>query len=377
MKAIPIFVNCFLFLLLNLSLSSGMCQQTPPASSNSPEYIYSNSVICDTLTYADKGDTLVVVGIVESTLGKSFKIKICATQRIKYVLKRRVISLNGKAYDYAPANQEELENVQQEGSYVMVIQENGNRYLGTILQINRDTLVLETQELGTLTLNNRTIKTIKPISASQFKSGVWLTSHGVNTRYYFGTNGYSLEKGTGYYQNTWVLFNQFNYGLTDHLSVGGGLIPLFLFGGTPTPIWGTLKYSLPLPSENFHFATGMLFGTVPADGSTGFGLIFGQATLGSNVSNVNFGMGFGFGGGTFAERPAFSLSTLLKTGRKAALVSENYLINVDEEYVGILSFGWRFYLRSVSIDGALIFPASGDIGFFAFPWLGLTVPFGE
>ena len=88
-------------------------------------------------------------------------------------------------------------------------------------------------------------------------------------------------------------------------------------------------------------------------------------------------MGYGFGGGTFAENPAFSISLLQKMGRKAAFVSENYLLNTDGDYLGILSVGVRFYLRSVSIDGALIIPASGDTDFFALPWLGLTIPFGE
>ena len=374
MNTSPSFLKGYCCLLLALAINSSFSKENSYTHSKA---LFSYSSVCDTILYLEKGDSLMVVGIVESTQGKNFRIKICPTNKIKYIPKQQVLSRNGEPYTYTPVDRDKIDRIQQEGAYVMVIQDNGNRYLGTIVETHPDTLTLQTKDLGKLTLQTRSIKTIRPVTSTQYNSGVWLTSHGVNTRYYFGTNGLSVEKGSGYYQNTWVLFNQVNYGLTDNLSIGGGMIPLFLFGGAPTPIWGTVKYSLPLPSENFHFATGMLFGTVPADGSTGFGLIFGQATLGSNVSNVNFGMGYGFGGGTFAERPAFSLSTLLKSGKKAAFISENYLINVDEEYVGILSFGWRFYLKSVSIDGALIFPASGDIGFFAFPWLGLTVPFGE
>ncbi|MEM6630222.1 MAG: hypothetical protein AAF694_11155 [Bacteroidota bacterium] len=344
-----------------------------------PESSLSPLSICDTITYINEGDTLQLVGIVESTEGKSFKIRICSTQRLRFLPKRQILSQNGKPYTYVPVDEETMEGIQQEGAYVMVVQENGNRYLGTIVETRQDTLLLDTKDLGKLTLSNRSIKRISPISSTQYKSGVWLTSHGINTRYFFGTNGFSQEKGTGYYQNTWVLFNQFSYGVTNQLSVGAGLVPLFLFGGTPTPIWGTVKYSLPLPTEKFHFATGVLFGTVPGalEVSEGFGLFFGQATFGSHVSNVNIGMGYGFGGGTFAERPAFSLSTLLKMGRKAAFISENYLFYDGFEYVGVLSGGSRFYLKSVSIDGALVFPALGAGEFFAFPWLGLSIPFGK
>ena len=334
-------------------------------------------MVCDTITYLENGKSLQMVGTIESTQGDRLKIRDCASNRTKFLFKRLIISINRTPFTYDPISQEEMKNIKEDSAYVMIIQDNGNRYLGKVLESNSDEILIETREAGKLTLNKRTIKSIRIISDTQFDSGVWLTSHGINTRYFFGTNGYSLEKGTGYYQNTWVLFNQFSYGVSDNLSLGGGLIPLFLFNGTPTPFWGTIKYSLPLPSDNFHLATGALFGVVPVDGAAAFGLVFAQATLGSNVSNVNFGMGYGFGGDTFAERPAFSFSTLLKAGKKTAFVSENYLIHIDEEYVGILSLGLRFYLRSVSIDGALIFPASGDIGFAAIPWLGLSVPFGE
>ena len=369
LKNIPLFSLFILLFLASLTTSASEIK-----THNSPTL---PAVSCDTFWVKQDSDTLRVIAKVLRESKKNFRVSICSDGDLKFIDKKKVVRINQVPYTYSPLSHELLIKAQNNTLKVMVILENGNRYLGEIISLDREKLVLETQEEGTLELNAGGIRRIDEISDAQYSSGVWITSHGTNTRYFFGTNGYSLEKNTGYYQNTWVLFNQFSYGLTDNLSVGGGLVPLFLFGGAPTPIWGTLKYSLPLSSDNFHFAGGMLFGTVPGEVSEGFGLFFGQATFGSEVSNINFGMGYGFGGGTFAENPAFSISILQKMGRKAAFVSENYLINTDGDYVGLLSAGVRFYLRSVSIDGALIIPASGDTDFFALPWLGLTIPFGE
>jgi hypothetical protein len=54
-----------------------------------------------------------------------------------------------------------------------------------------------------------------------------------------------MNKGEGYYHNFMVFINQATYGVTDNISIGGGLVPLFLFGGL-TPVWITPKVSVPI-----------------------------------------------------------------------------------------------------------------------------------
>ncbi len=245
----PYYLAFLLTILISFtSLHAKKSQDALP--SFSPVGGDSYTMVCDTITYLENGTTYQITGTIESTQGNRLKIRDCATNRTKFLAKRLIISINRTPFIYDPISQEEMERLKQDSAYVMVIQDNGNRYLGEILDSNSEEILINTREAGKLTLNKRTIKSVRIISNTQYDSGVWLTSHGINTRYFFGTNGYSLEKGTGYYQNTWVLFNQFSYGVSDNLSLGGGLIPLFLFNGTPTPFWGTIKYSLPLPSDN-------------------------------------------------------------------------------------------------------------------------------
>jgi len=49
------------------------------------------------------------------------------------------------------------------------------------------------------------------------------------------------------------LVNSCTVSLTARFSVGGGLVPLFLFGGGPTPVWFTAKLSIPTKKQNLAF----------------------------------------------------------------------------------------------------------------------------
>ena len=221
----------FLPCLLSLILLAPLCTQAKGLDSyDSPTLPIAS---CDTFWVKQGPDTLRFVGEVRRENRKSLKLSICGSGDIKFIDKKKIIQINQVPYVYTPITQELLIKARNNTLKVMVILQNGNRYLGEIISVNREQLVLETQEEGTLELKAGGIRKIDEISDAQYHSGVWITSHGTNTRYFFGTNGYSLKKNTGYYQNTWVLFNQFNYGLSDNLSIGGGLVPLFLFGGSP------------------------------------------------------------------------------------------------------------------------------------------------
>ena len=332
---------------------------------------------CDTIVFKLQGESYSYRAEIVSEDRIFFNLRLCESEVTESVDKRRVVSINGEPYTYTPYSLDHYQTMQDSGSYVVVIMHNKNVFMGNIAGQNKDTLFLQSADMGLLSLPKSSIKRIRPISEKQAASRVFLTSQGINTRYFFGTNGYPLEQGTGYYQNTWVLFNQFAVGVTDDFSVGGGLIPLFLFGGVPTPLWGTLKYSLPLGSESFHAAVGTLFGTIAGADAGAFGLIFGQATFGSRTSHVNLGLGYGFADGGFGERPTLTLSAITPMGKKAAFITENYLISAGNENAGILSAGARFYLQSVAIDGALAAPVGEDVGFFLLPWLGISIPFGE
>ncbi len=199
-----------------------------------------------------------------------------------------------------------------------------------------------------------------------------------SSRYFFGPTGYNLAQGEGYYQNTWLLINQVSYGFSDNFSMGVGVVPLFLFGVSASPVWVTPKLSIPMEGERGALGVGGLMGTVFGQQNTGFGILYGIGTVGSRDANATLGLGYGYAGGSWGRRPAISLSGLYRTSDRWAIQTENYYLQSGDEVVFIMSIGGRWMGPSIAIDFGLVRPAfGGDSGnYIGLPWLSITAPFG-
>ncbi len=253
-----------------------------------------------------------------------------------------------------------------------------NTYIGIIREQNADKIVLETNNLGVISLFRSNIRRMQALRPEQIRNGeIWYDSPHA-TRYLFGPNGYSLKRGEGYYQNVWIWFNQISFGVTDRFTLGVGMVPLFFFSA-PTPVWITPKYSIPIKEGKVNLGVGALVATVlgtEGDGGS-FGVAYGQLTLGSRDRNVNFGLGYGYAGNSWANSPTLSFSTMQRVNKKLAFISENYLFDTGDDNIGLISAGFRFLGRRIAIDGALVVPVEPDIEFFVIPWLGINVPIGK
>ncbi len=252
----------------------------------------------------------------------------------------------------------------------------GNEFLGEIISENDQSVVLKTRKLGKITIAKSDIKTRKKVEPQQIKDGkLWFTNP-QSTRYFWMPNGYGLKKGEGYYQNIWVLWNQVSYGITDYFSVGGGIVPLFLFAGSPTPIFATAKFSVPVVKNKVNIAGGAIAGTILGEDGMGFGILYGLSTFGSPDNNFSIGMGYGFTGEEWAAAPTFNLSGMLRIGSRAYLLTENYYFPAEGEDYFITSLGGRWIIKKAALDFGLFLPL--NVGeFIAFPWLGFTIPFGN
>jgi len=262
-------------------------------------------------------------------------------------------------------------------SLTRVQMNDGNEFIGHIISQDTSILLLKTDKLGQLTFNKKDIVRITPIKSESIKAGQYWFENPQSTRYLWSPNGYGLKKGEGYYQNIWVLFNQVSYGVTNNFSIGAGVLPVFLFGGGATPVWITPKLSIPVVKDKFNLGAGALLGTVLGESGTGFGLLYGLTTAGSRDMNISLGVGYGVSGSGWAKSPLISLSALARTGARGYLITENYYINLDGETLVLLSAGFRWVIKKAGLDFGLIIPVEQDISFFAIPWLGITIPFGN
>ncbi len=253
----------------------------------------------------------------------------------------------------------------------------GNGYTGEVIASDTTKVLFRSQKLGDLTILQKDIKSMEAVDSKQLKDGKFWFANPQSTRYFFSPNGYGLKKGEGYYQNIWVLMNSFAVGVNDYVSVGGGLIPAFLFAGASTPVWITAKVSIPVSKDKFNLGAGVLAGTVLGESNTGFGIFYGLATVGSRDRNLSLGMGYGFAGGSVSNAPMINLSGMCRVGPRSYLLTENYYFGGSEGAM-ILMFGARQIIREAGLDYGLMIPAGNGIGsLVAVPWLGITIPFGR
>ncbi|MCK9413262.1 MAG: hypothetical protein M0Q53_13245 [Prolixibacteraceae bacterium] len=253
----------------------------------------------------------------------------------------------------------------------------GNGYIGEIVSIDSAKVLFRSQKLGDLTIQPKDIKSMVAVDSKQLKGGKFWFANPQSTRSFFSPNGYGLKKGEGYYQNIWVLMNSFAVGINDYVSVGGGLIPAFLFAGASTPAWITAKVSIPVSKDKFNLGAGVLAGSVLGESNTGFGIFYGLATVGSRDRNISLGVGYGFADGSIASSPMINLMGMYRVGPRSYLLTENYFF-AGSDGAMILMVGARQIIREAGLDYGLMIPAGNGIGsLVAVPWLGITIPFGR
>jgi hypothetical protein len=181
-------------------------------------------------------------------------------------------------------------------------------------------------------------------------------------------------------------------GMANNFSLGGGMIPLFLFAGAPTPVWLVPKFSIPVSKDKLNVGTGAFLATILGEDSGILGLLYETTTVGTRDQNASLGIAYGFNDGNWMKRPIFNFSTMMRSGPRGYFITENYLIpykkyensltqpNGTEQYAYacIISLGGRTIIRNVGLDYSLWMPFNTESDeFFALPFLGITVPIGK
>lgn len=240
-----------------------------------------------------------------------------------------------------------------------IITKDGNQYVGTIISSANGIIEFQSNSIGKITISETDIESISETSPN---SKQW-KEHFQSAFYFMGQSGYGLKKGEGSYKNVWILFNSFNYGITDRFSVGIGTIPLFLFGGDVFPFWISPKLSIPIIENKINIAAGALI--LSAEGeSTGLG--YSLITLGSRDSNVSIGLARSFEA-DISELLGI-LSANFRVSKKTYLITENYLSSGES----FSFFGARTMIGRGSIEYGIARPSGID--FIGVPILGMTLP---
>lgn len=220
---------------------------------------------------------------------------------------------------------------------------NGNAFNGKIVSKGKQQFDLKTN-LGTLTLRADMVKDAEKLEVKSMVSKDYWYPNPNATRYFFAPSAIPIKKGDGYYQNAYLLANMANYGITSNFSFGGGVVLPFAAFITPKVGFEVAK--------NLYAGAGMLLGLLPEQ--TGAGIMYGLATYGNKENNITAGVGYGLLDGEFTKNPIITLNGMLRTSRKTAIVSENWMVRFDGEYQPLFSYGARFMWNRFTIDGAFL-----------------------
>jgi hypothetical protein len=264
---------------------------------------------------------------------------------------------------------------QEEQKLVKIETKDGNSFIGFIINETDEIVVLKTETFGDITLKKSTIKKITEIEANKIKDGELWEDNPQSTRYLWTPNGYGLKEGEGYYQNIWVLYNQFSYGFSDYFSFSAGVIPLFLFSAGFTPVWAVPKFSIPIVKDKVNLSAGAFLGTLLGEDNSNFGIVFSTLTLGDRNKNINFGLGWGYMEDEWSDNPIINVSGMIRLSPRGYFLTENYFFPIEDESLGLLSLGYRHMIRTVGLDFGLYLPISSEVSdFVAIPIVGITLP---
>lgn len=220
------------------------------------------------------------------------------------------------------------------------------------------------------------VREMTAISNTSIHKGEYWFENPNATRYLFGPSAFNLKKGEGYYQNTYLLLNSFNYGVTDYFSIGGGIELLTLFNGSPAFVL-TPKVGFQTGPKT-SMGGGILYANLGDIGDrSNFGIAYGVVTRGTVDKNFTVGLGWGIIDNEFSSRPIITFSGMTRLSKKIALVSENWIVPADI-YYPLFSYGIRFFGEKMAVD--LAFINNPDIAsevVIGIPYVDFMIKFGR
>ncbi len=216
------------------------------------------------------------------------------------------------------------------------------------------------------------------------------------TRLLFSATGRPLKKGEGYFSDHYVIFPGVAYGLTDNVSVAGGLSVVPGLGISEQVYYGSLR-----AGKQFSDRVAVSVGALAARGGDSeldtLGLGFVTATFGKPDKSLTVGAGVartvsedyyttyssGEWRGDFRNQasytPVVMIGGTVRISQRTALVSENWLTLTEDFKLSEQPFalGVRFLGDRLTADVGMVFVGEVIEEGFPVPWLSVTYHFGK
>jgi hypothetical protein len=254
-----------------------------------------------------------------------------------------------------------------------VILKDGSEYLGAI----------ESQDTVSITLHTLMGVTMQiPLSSVKKTDRIWGRMDGdefykpdpTQSRLFLAPTARGLAQGQGFYSVYEILFPHIAYGVTDYLTVAGGMSLMTLQTGAFYYI--SPQVNLPQLTKYIDVAVGVCyynFGS--SENKKPEAVAYGVGTIGSVDHALTVGLGWDLKKPSSSERPIIMLGYEVRTTSNTKLITENWLPINSKSFN--YSVGFRFFGEHLSADFALI----GSLDKTSknspvFPWFGFSYFFG-
>ncbi len=249
---------------------------------------------------------------------------------------------------------------------VVVTLTNGNTFRGKVTSVDEESAGVQTTD-GLFNFRYDRIKSVSIFNPDDKTSG-WRNNPARNKLFIFQT-GKMLEPGAGYYQNTYIFFSNFAYGVTENISVDAGfsMIPGLGIENQLYSVGAKIGTSV----SNTFFVSGNIkhYRVLDTEGSVT--TLFGSGTFSKSRLDLTASAGIGL---TDSENSdvILILGGQFRVSERFALLSENIILPAGgETSEALLSFGGRI-IGSKSAFDLGFFTIEGD---FLLPLVSYTIKF--
>ncbi|WP_396202372.1 hypothetical protein [Gemmatimonas sp.] len=258
---------------------------------------------------------------------------------------------------------------------------NATTLIGRITLVSADSVRVVSSAM-TATVARREVRSVRAYPATALHDGVLWPENPHATRLLFAPTAIPLRRGEGYVADFWIFFASAATGITDRFTLGAGMSLFPLDNFTDNLFYALPKYTV-ISQPRLKVALGALMASVPwssnDDGGRrrqSLGILYGVATTGSTESNLTLGAGWGYVGGTLANKPVITVGGQHRATKRIALISENWFIPFDNGGGGFVSYGVRMLGEKIAVDLALGSPVGADTFYFpGIPLLGFAFKF--
>jgi len=269
----------------------------------------------------------------------------------------------------SPDLKQELKIPPEDRTQILTLKD-GSTLIGRISAVGASEISFQTK-LGELKIPVESIRKIREVPASTIRNGQYWFPNPNATRLYFGPTARLLKRGEGYFADYELFFPALTVGVTDRVTLGGGM-SIFPGAGLDrqlfylTPKVGIKSYG------NLHWAAGTLVLKIP-DVSQVVGVLYSLGTFGTPDGSISAGLGYGFVGRHLADKPMIMIGGEKRLTRRLAFVTENWVVPGGE--APVVSYGIRLMGEDLSVDLAFFNILDEDAVFPGIPYIDLVFKF--